>query len=126
MGDIGNASAACTYDQLSGVELPDDYISRQIGVSISPYADQVHHNEMAYNLSVTQSTTFAIVAAFEADNVVQKDVSFVCVTPNNTQSGSFLPENKTPWKTSDAATIWKAAGGLSVWMAVVTSLTLAL
>jgi hypothetical protein len=81
---------------------------------------------LAYNLSVTQSTTFAVVATFQADNTVQKDVSFVCITPNNTQSGSSLPGNKTPWKTSDASATWKAAWGLSVWTAFAIGLMLVL
>lgn len=81
---------------------------------------------MAYNLTVTQTTTFAVVAAFEAGNIQQKDVSFVCVTPNNTKSGSSLPENKTPWKTSDVGAIWRVAGGLGVWTASVAALMLAL
>lgn len=126
MRDVGNASAACSYDQLSGVGLPNDYLSRQIGISISPYADQVYRNDLAYNLSVTQSATFAVVAVFQADNIVQKDVSFVCVTPNNTQPDSSLPENKTPWKTSDAGAIWTATGGQSVWMTFAIGLLLAL
>jgi hypothetical protein len=125
MRDVGNAST-CPYEQLSGVDLPKDYLSRQIGVSISPYADQVYHNDLAYNLSVTQSTTFAVVAAFQADNIVQKDVSFVCITPNNTQPGSSLPENNTPWKTSDAGAPCKATRGLSVWMAFAVGLMFAL
>lgn len=126
MRDLGNASASCSYNQLSGVDLPEDYLSRQIGMSISPYADQVYHNDMAYNLSVTQTTTFVVVAAFEADNIQQKDVSFVCVTSNNTKSGISLPEDKAPWKISDAGATWRASGRLSILLASMAGLMLAL
>ena len=50
----------------------------------------------------------------------------MCVTPNNTQAGSRVVENKTPWEDKDssgASVAWGAEQGAS---AVVAGLAVAL
>lgn len=126
---VGNDT--CAFSSLSGVDIPDDYVTYMMGMSLSafkasPDGNWDNSSDMAYDLHVVQSTPFAVVAAFKSDGHIEKDVQFACVTPNNTQPGSRVVENKTPWKTSNASVGWRAAPGLIVVMAGVVSLLLAL
>jgi hypothetical protein len=73
---------------------------------------------------------FAAVAAFpdsesNGGSVWQSEVQIVCVTPNNTQEGSRVPESRAPW-TSDAGAKWRPVESLSITLAGVVGLMLAL
>lgn len=81
-----------------------------------------------YDLMVNQPVPFALSVAFDdpTSNIIIGDISFHCVTPNKTQPGSRVPESRTPWKTSGAASNWKSAGGWSAVVAVVVGVMLTL
>lgn len=97
-------------------------MNHDIGSSLSPFniADQgarwANYSGMAYDLNLVQPVPFAIVALFASrvDNggerdshYFDKEIQFVCVTPNNTQPGSRgVPENKTPWESTSAGMRW--------------------
>ena len=126
------SNATCSYPSLPGVEIPDDYISRATPGAFGPYKVWFNSRNVTrdYNLQVNQAVPFAAVAAFPASesnggSVWQPEVQIVCVTPNNTQQGSRVPESRTPW-TSDAGAKWRPVEGLSMIFTGVVGLILAL
>ena len=103
-----------------------------MGVSLSPFnasagAKWDGIKDAAYDLLTVQSLAFAVVSSRVVEgNRVQTDAQLVCVTPNNTQPGSRVVENKTPWEDKDssaASVAWGAGSGLS---AVVAGVVVAL
>lgn len=128
--DVSNSS--CTYPTLSGVDIPDDYINHETISSLSPYRGIYSSNNATadYDLIVNQAIPFAVSASFlvwENDDasVWQSEVQLVCVTPNNTQQGSRVPENRTPWSSAAGAS-WRSAGDLSLVVAGMAGFVLAL
>ncbi|XPS68479.1 hypothetical protein M3J09_000766 [Ascochyta lentis] len=124
----------CTYPSLSGVDIPDNYVTRNMLSSLDPFevgpgARWANYSNMAYDLLVVQPVPFALVATFASDvsgssNLIERDVQFVCVTPNNTQPGSRVPENRTPW--DSAAVRWRAGGMWSIAVASTLAFILSL
>ena len=103
-----------------------------MGVNLSPFNSSIHLKwdgieDTAYDLLTVQSIAFAVVWSRVLEgNQVQTDAQLVCVTPNNTQAGSRVVENKTPWEDKDssgASVAWGAEQGAS---AVVAGLAVAL
>ena len=89
-----------------------------------------------YDLMVNQPVPFAVYGAFDDydSKITFGDTKFICVTPNNTQPGSRVPESRTPWKTSDETSDktsdvgarWRPARGLNIVVAGVVGLMLTL
>lgn len=103
-----------------------------MGVNLSPFNSSIHLKwdgieDTAYDLLTVQSIAFAVVWSRVLEgNQVQTDAQLVCVTPNNTQAGSRVVENKTPWEDRDslaASVAWGAGQGVS---AVVAGVVVAL
>lgn len=68
---------------------------------------------MAYDLSIVQSTPYAVVVSVEDGGAWQRDVEFVCVTPNQTQAGSRDVEDRTPWEgEGEKGGAWRAGPGV--------------
>jgi len=55
---------------------------------------------VVYDLSIVQSTPYAVVVSIEEEpsGRRQRDVEFVCLTPNVTRLGSTGVGDQTPWK----------------------------
>jgi hypothetical protein len=103
-----------------------------MGVNLSPFNASAGLKwdgieDAAYDLLTVQSIAFAVVASRVLEGgQVQTDAQLVCVTPNNTQAGSRVVENKTPWEdkeSSGASVAWGAGQGVS---AVVAGVVVAL
>ena len=101
-------------------------------LNLSPFNSSIHLKwdgieDTAYDLLTVQSIAFAVVWSRVLEgNQVQTDAQLVCVTPNNTQAGSRVVENKTPWEDRDslaASVAWGAGQGVS---AVVAGVVVAL
>lgn len=130
------ANDVCSYSSLSGVDIPDNYVTHNIGISLStfdapPGARWANYSDMAYDLHVRQSTPFAVVASFDSGSDdgqpnFEEDVQFVCVTPRNTQPGSRVPDTNAQFDTSDASISCRAVEVWSVAIAGVVGLMLAL
>jgi hypothetical protein len=101
-------------------------------LNLSPFNSTIHSNwdgidDTAYDLLTVQSIAFAVVWSRVLEgNQVQTDAQLVCVTPNNTQAGSRVVENKTPWedkKSLGVSVAWGAGQDVS---AVVAGVVVAL
>lgn len=85
---------------------------------------------MAYDLNLVQPVPFAIVATFASEVhggggvYLDKEIQFVCVTPNNTQPGSRVPGNKTPWENTSAGVRWQIDVSINVVVASMVTLIL--
>lgn len=98
----------CQYSSLPGVDdVSDNYIFHPFGGDGGgAYGDWYgSRNAMRdYDLQVNQPLPFAVVSSFlisdsNGGSVWLPDVEIVCVTPNMTQRGSRVVDDKTPWKT---------------------------
>lgn len=114
------------------MQLPDDYVTKVVGSALQPF--DVWYNDrwdeyvdMAYDLLTIQSAAYAVVVSTEdEDEGCNLDVQFVCVTPNQTQPGSRVAENKTPWEDEGTSGAWRAAPGLGVVITAVMGVLLVL
>lgn len=128
--NIGNKT--CAIPSLPGVDIPDDYISRVVGLSAAPFGSPVGHKwdsyaEDAYNYTAVQAMAFAVVSSRQVEGgLMVQDVQLVCVTPNNTQPGSRVVEDKTPWSNTAVSLGAGAGSGLCAIVAGVAALLLTL
>jgi hypothetical protein len=127
--DVSNNT--CTYPSLPGVHIPDNYVNHNIGASLTPFTATpgslwANYSDMAYDLNLVQPVPFAIVATFASEVrggggvYSDKEIQFVCVTPNNTQPGSRTPENKTPWEDKSAGVRWRIDVSINVVASMIT------
>ncbi|KAF3004967.1 hypothetical protein E8E13_008009 [Curvularia kusanoi] len=128
--NIGNKT--CAIPSLPGVDIPDDYISRMVGLSAAPFVYPIgskwdSYAEDAYNYTAAQAMAFAVVSSRQVEGgLMVQDVQLVCVTPNNTQPGSRVIEDKTPWPNSAVGLGAGAGSGLCAVVAGVAALLLTL
>lgn len=100
----------CSLPSPPGVEdLGDEYTTFSIGGNMSPYLSpgwNDHANDsLTYDLAVNQAIPFVIAGTFrepDSDRITLVE-RMICITPNNTESGSRVPESKTPWRDSDSS-----------------------
>jgi hypothetical protein len=103
-----------------------------MGVNLSPFNASAGLRwdgieDAAYNLLTVQSITFAVVSSRVLEGgQVQTDAQLVCVTPNNTQSGSRVVENKMPWEDEESSGVSVVSGAGKRVSAVVAGVAVAL
>ena len=115
-------------EKVPGINLPDNYHSREQGGLESPFA--IESSGMAelptYDMLVRQVVPFFVAATVYDDNSRITDGDFVCVTPSDVKPGSRVPESEEPWETSAAGSNWQPSGISAMLFVGVVSTMLAL
>lgn len=121
----------CSYPNLPGIDLPDNYHSPARGSSHYLWDDKSYQTGFSdiypastYDQFLSQVIPFAVVTSLVEGNQ-NNAIDIVCVTPNQTQSGAQAPGDRTPWE-ENTAVRWQVAGKLAMAMAGLVGSTLAL
>ena len=120
---------ACAFDDVPGVQVPDDYITfGAVSYRYGPYKDTKMGSkpEQTYDLLTRQAVPLVLLGSFvdRQSMRLQRNTEVICVVANNTVEGSRTAKEEEPWK---SAAVRASAGGVTwVAAAVVAAVVVAL